>query len=1510
MTDIGVSADFFPAFAALPRKAQRKVETFLQKFRQDPKQASIHYEPIVATADPRLRSVRIGDDYRAIVRAPEGGDLFLLLWVDHHDEAYRWARSKQFAVHPFTGSMQIFDVEAAVEAITRGTEETKLPSAALPPTVTETPRLFDAFDDKQLFVGGVPEPLLPAVRAVETEEDLDRLLPHVPQEAADLLSGLAAGYTYDEVIRQILEDARPIVEVAATVIVPTVQAISEAPKRRSTPPPSASAVDIADESAALRRESSQRQFRLLDGSFDLDAALAYPLDLWRVYLHPQQKRLVRARTKGPMRVTGTAGTGKTVTAMHRAAFLAREVWRGPDDRLLLTTFTANLAADIRHLLKKLLEPEDLIRVEVTNLDAWATRFLSDCGKPVRLALEADRRQAWERAMALWEVPGYSRSFFDAEWRDVILAQDISTVDAYVRAVRIGRGQSVGRAERRQLWDVFAEYREQLAAQGLTEAEEILRRARQELESLGAPPKYRSVIVDETQDLTAEGLKLLRAIAGPERPDDLLLVGDAHQRIYGRLVPLSQCGIHVRGRRSRTLRVNYRTTAAIARWAISALGEGEYDDLDAGNVSRKGQVSLRKGEPPVIQIFEHRAEEAQFVAEEVKKLIDAGVPAESIGIVGRTRDLVADQFLPVLEQHGLSGVLLGKEIVEAPGVRLGTMHRVKGLEFPAIFAVGVDRSHLPLILRDGDEDPVLQRQHEQRERCLLYVAASRARDRLFVTGTGEPSPFVAIPASRETAKPLAGSSERVTGPNPEPVAPSAAELQAVGSLLPSAQEAPQAADLRTAHLTEEAPDEEVDKLKMSLDELDLPTRFYTWAAREQISTVGDLVLRSPAELMAARNMGRTTVTKTRQTIERLLRAKWEDIHRELEPDELSNTDKAEPAAVSGWNGLASWLPPNFVDVSVREANLPARLRNHCERAGIKSLGQLVRLRRQELIDADNVGRTTVASGERAIREFVDSCEARRLRWEEGLIASWRQAMADLSAVERLVMTQRCALFRPQATLEAVGELTGVSRERVRQIESDAIAEISQGGAWAAFLRSRFDDATGGVGAVRLEELAGDSWWSRVDEVPDALQYLCEKLLDAQWNVVSVADALWLAKRDRKAVEKARDELQRFLKQVRLPAPLAAFEGARATVTTTVGAALAEALWSEIEDMLQIEERDGQAIVINAGGTKGRQLLAVLRASPTPVRVADMIAQFGRISNMPEEVLFFGGGRIGLAQHFADFDYWVTKLAPLALDVIRGQGPERQWLDAELLTELSDDIVLPDWLDHWHLTAVLRQTKDLEYLGRGRFALPGVVRDGERIELRDAMVALIRANGAPMDEEVLRSRLREKIDFRDSSIALVTLRPPFLKIGGNQLGLMDRDLPGGTEAIEEVSEHLEGILARRGKGLTVDSLHAETVRLSSTHAQWTPEMMLSVLRADARFRLSRWDAVGLSEWESVRFPSRREILERCLGNGEGRVTVEAAMDQIEVVYGRRPERAELWGPVQQLDAKIVGSWIVRE
>jgi mRNA-degrading endonuclease RelE of RelBE toxin-antitoxin system len=573
---LAISRNYFPAYARLPRKAQRKADEFLRKFKDDPTAAAIHLEPIKRALDAQLRSARIGDDYRIILRAPEHGDLFLVLWADHHDEAYRWASTKQTAVHPATGSLQIFDVSEAAEALTAEAEdEPETASVDLRKDPAEPASLFEPHPDDELYLAGVPRALLPSVRAVVTDADLDRLLPHLPPEAGEMLTALAAGISLNDALEEVL---------------------NRTPAPAAAPPPPA--IDVTDVPAALARVTTQRQFLLLDGQLDLDGALKYPLDVWRVFLHPKQRQLARTRTKGPVRVLGGAGTGKTVVALHRAAFLVHEVFTKPDDRVLFTTFTVNLAHDLRTQLAKLLEPEELARVEVTNIDAWASSYLRSRGVSVRSAFEKDQRPHFDSAVEVYGADDVSPEFYRAEWRDVIQDQGLRTEDEYVRTVRTNRGVPLDRAARRRLWPVFSAYRTNLEYAGMMEPADILLRAREELEAAtkeGLLPRYRSVVVDETQDFSAEGLRLLRAIAGPERPDDMFLVGDAHQRIYGRAVALSKSGIQVRGRRSQTLRLNYRTTGSICRWSQAILKDVSVDDLDDGAADRRGYVRLALGD---------------------------------------------------------------------------------------------------------------------------------------------------------------------------------------------------------------------------------------------------------------------------------------------------------------------------------------------------------------------------------------------------------------------------------------------------------------------------------------------------------------------------------------------------------------------------------------------------------------------------------------------------------------------------------------------------------------------------------------------------------------------------------------------------------------------------------------------------------------------------------------------------------------------------------------------------
>lgn len=718
MITMAVADDFLTAYSRLPKQIQKAAREFTKKFRKNPKSPGSHYEPIANVREPRLKSVRVTQGYRAIVLAPDSGDVFVLLWIDNHDEAYRWAMDKRVEVHPTTGSLQLLSSVNLAEL-------PSTPTRAAQPEVVLKGRFSD-FSDEQLFHAGIPKPLLPAIRAIYSDSDLDAIVPHLPGEAAEVLTGLACGMTLDEAIEEAL--AKPVAKVGP--------------------------VDVADVAAALGRPQSGRRFKVVDTDFDLDAALDAPLEKWRVFLHPAQQALVQRNYKGPTRVLGAAGTGKTVVAMHRAAWIVRNSLPA-DSQLLFTTFTVNLASDIENHLASLLSREEMNRVEVVGVDALATRILrNDLGQNVRLATGPDVIRAWREAVDGENDGDLPVDFFRAEWKDVVQAQGIETVDEYVKARRVGRGVKLKRSERRNVWYVFEAYRQLLAERGITDREEILRRARQAVEAKETQRYYQSIVVDETQDMSGEALRLIRALgrrepepamgenAVTEHENDLFFVGDAHQRIYGRPVTMSSCGINVRGRRSRSLRINYRTTDTIRRYAMSVLEGESFDDLDGGTDDAKGYVSLRSGPAPDVAQFDTLHDEQAFLVDSIKSLITQGVRPSHICITARTKELLTESYEPALAQAGIEVEILGRDSPKTDNLRMATMHRVKGLEYPVMFIAGVQAGIVPLSTADLESDDVaVARQALKQERCLFYVSATRARDRLFVSGHGARSEFM-------------------------------------------------------------------------------------------------------------------------------------------------------------------------------------------------------------------------------------------------------------------------------------------------------------------------------------------------------------------------------------------------------------------------------------------------------------------------------------------------------------------------------------------------------------------------------------------------------------------------------------------------------------------------------------------------------------------------------------------------------------------------------------------------
>ena len=697
---VAISSDFFSCFAKLPQGQQGKVSKFITNFQKNPESSAINYEKIATARDAQMRSVRIDQAYRGIVLKPVRGNVYLLLWVDHHDEAYDWASRHKCTINPESGAIQVFDVSDVTPAGEVETGKGELDAG-----------LFTGLRNRELVRLGVPEDLIPVVRRVRGEADLDGIQARLPLEAYEALFMYMAGSRYEEIVRE-REHAQET-------------------------------VDTEDFSAALERGESMSRFVVVDNEHELAKMLNEPLAKWRVFLHPSQRKLVEGPKNGAFRVLGGAGTGKTVVAMHRARWLAENALE-ENQKILFTTFTKNLATDIEANLKSICTAETMSRIEVVNLDRWVRNFLRKQRYEHQILYDSPEKACWEKAMALRPVEvDVPDSFYREEWVRVIQPQDIDTRDKYIHASRAGRGTRLSRLDRVKAWPVFEQYRAQLSLNGKKEVDDAYRDAAELLRMGTDTLPYASVIVDEAQDMSSQAYQLLRAIV-PEGPNDLFVVGDGHQRIYGKnKVVLSHCGINIRGR-SRKLRVNYRTTDEIRAWAVRLLEGKIIDDLDGGTDSNEGYKSLTHGDEPRVMNFSSADEQAKFIAELLKEREADGLFLSNICVVARTHNEV-DAIADALRQLCIEVKRINadsSEHAEDEAVRVATMHRVKGLEFDEVILASINGGLVPLdTVLEGKGDAVERRQADLEERALVYVAITRAKRRAFVLSYGNRSPYV-------------------------------------------------------------------------------------------------------------------------------------------------------------------------------------------------------------------------------------------------------------------------------------------------------------------------------------------------------------------------------------------------------------------------------------------------------------------------------------------------------------------------------------------------------------------------------------------------------------------------------------------------------------------------------------------------------------------------------------------------------------------------------------------------
>ncbi|MEW2220789.1 UvrD-helicase domain-containing protein [Streptomyces sp. NPDC006990] len=718
MPRLALSDDFVTDLIALQRPVQKEVNDAIQRFRnltvpQLHASKGMHLEKLEGARDPRIRTIRITRSYRGVLLAPDdGSELFTLLRVAPHDDAINWACRRAYSVNNATGGLEVRNVEALEQMETYfGTKADSAPA-----------RLFAGHSDTVLRDLGVDDQVLRLARVCVTSEDLAVMAPPMmPADQYEVLWFLAQGESAEDVWEQL--------------IVPRGQTVRTA-QDRPTPSLSEAVLNTPDRMVEVT------------GPDELERILTADLARWRVFLHPAQRRYAyHPGFFGPAQITGGPGTGKTVVALHRVRHLL--LGGGPDDRVLLTTFTNAMAAALRDSLALLLGDADahlLDRVDVTTVDALAARVLRETrGSSSKPLTATGEKSAWTRAMAREGLP-WSEKFLSQEFRNVVLAQGLRTPEEYLRCPRRGRGTPVGRVQRARLWRVMERFTADLASRDAATYTQLCDQAAQLLGRSG--PRYRHVVVDEAQDLHPAQWRVLRASVAAG-PDDMFLVGDPHQRIYDSRVSLASLGIPVRGRSTR-LRLNYRSTEEILRWSSALLDGreigrlGEDDEEGGGLDSLHGYRSELHGRSPAVNGYTSQSDEVRALVEQVRTWTERdGVAPSEVAVCARFNSLV-DSVITRLRREGIAAVAVKDDPgPEVAGVRVATMHGMKGLEFRCVAVVGVTSGVLPFApqVTPAEVDPVQHQTDLLAEHCLLFVACTRARDALAVSWHGERSPLL-------------------------------------------------------------------------------------------------------------------------------------------------------------------------------------------------------------------------------------------------------------------------------------------------------------------------------------------------------------------------------------------------------------------------------------------------------------------------------------------------------------------------------------------------------------------------------------------------------------------------------------------------------------------------------------------------------------------------------------------------------------------------------------------------
>lgn len=677
-----------PLFA-LPKKIQTKVVNFQKKFRECTTTNGMHLEPIAQFNDSSMRTARIDDNYRAVIGLID--DNAYLLYVGTHENAYNWGIRKKIVWNDYTQACQLVTIQQISETIvhTENKEEEIYPYANIP-------------TDKWLSIG-VPNYLVEQVKQIKSLDDLEILEQCLPTDAFENIYNLLDGENIDDIIADIIEGQAKENED---------QLLSNNNKRRF--------VELTDDDALQR---------ILDND----------MDKWQLFLHPSQQKLVDANYKGTMKVSGGAGTGKTVAAIHRLKHLASN----PNANILFTTYTRTLRENLEELVKKM--DINRGRYTINNIDQvlieTAKKYKVKEGYKI-LDFSGD-----DQSLKLWreiletETTEFDEKFLYDEYIDVIIYFGNTDARSYMMQQRIGRTKALSRKQRMEIWTLVEKYIALKQERKVVDRLELFNETTKYLNENNIRP-YTHVIADEFQDFSNPELKFLRSLVA-EGENDLFLTGDPMQRIYsGRKINFGAAGINVRGVRSRRLKINYRTTEPIKKVAVSIIKGIPFDDMDGGTESMKGYVSLiHGGEKPTYKIVNNASEEVEQIIEWIKECENSTINPNDICIAAPNMGLMKN-LQTYLHTNGIAYKILKGTSKQGAnnGISLCTLHSLKGLEFKVVVLMGINERNVPSKVTEGypfnGMDVLEKKEFLSSKRSLLYVAITRARQLVYIVGYGE------------------------------------------------------------------------------------------------------------------------------------------------------------------------------------------------------------------------------------------------------------------------------------------------------------------------------------------------------------------------------------------------------------------------------------------------------------------------------------------------------------------------------------------------------------------------------------------------------------------------------------------------------------------------------------------------------------------------------------------------------------------------------------------------------